>query len=194
MQEDLRGGHPSHRRATPALRGGGVSFLRCIPGQLGFVKRWRGVAGLSCSLVSGFRCIFLWLVTQRLGQVLPFKAHFPRPVAVLRAAGYLGASATLHPFKYVPREGWVLAGEEGGFPSIPTSLLPMSPPFTDLRSGGEQSGFGCGVMCPGMDGQEKTFPGPRCCRLQTQGSGPMGLGELPHSQHQSVSLSCLLPH
>lgn len=53
MQEDQHGGHPSRRRATLALRGGRVSFLRCIPGQLGVCEATEGGGGPQ--LLSGFR-------------------------------------------------------------------------------------------------------------------------------------------
>lgn len=59
-------GHPSYRRAPPALgqgRGEKRSFLRYIPAEFRFTKRRRGAEGLSCSLVSGFCCLLLQLVT-----------------------------------------------------------------------------------------------------------------------------------
>lgn len=78
VQDDL--GHPSHRRAPPALaqgRAGRRSLLRYIPGEFRFTKPWRGRRAsaalwfpVSLPLApSGYR---------RQGQVLPFKADFPR--------------------------------------------------------------------------------------------------------------------
>lgn len=88
---------------------------------------------------------------------------------------------------------WVFWGRRENPPHLTTSS------FTDLHSRGKSqgkgSGFICGVMCPGLDGQDKTSPGPRGSRFQAEGPGPIdpALGEGPELSNARVELGHPLP-
>lgn len=116
------GGYPQHLYRAGE---GGDSFLRYIPGEFRFTKRWRGAEGLSCSLVSGFCCLLLQLVTADRSRFCHLRLISPG-WAVPRAA-WDGPWATRCSLKCVPREMWLLWGRR----ESPQHLTMSS--FTDFH-------------------------------------------------------------
>lgn len=151
--------------------------------------------GRGPQLLSGFRFLLPLAPAgyRRQGQVLPFKADFPRlgcAQSCLRRS--LGHSVLI---KMCTHRDVGPLGEEGE-PSHLTILLSVSS-FTDLhgrgKNRGKGSGFICDVLSLGWAGQ--TFPGPRGSRFQAEGSGPTdpALSEGAELSNARVELGHPLP-